>query len=333
MKKHIAGILVLILIILLILLGVGIHQQKKEEETPVVGDITLYYVAADNLSLQGVPYQFKNTEGISSMAEEVLKALQKDPKGEECKRTIPQNINWTDITQDGTNLIIDFTSSYSKLNNTQEIFLRAGTVKTLVQLEGVKTVEFKVGGMPLMSTGNQTVGMMNADHFIDEQEENWGVNQRETTTLYYASEDGTHLLQENVVIEVVNNVPMEQSIIETLMNPKDKDCLSPIPEGTHVNKTVTKDEICYVDFSKDFLNPMENVSPEVTVYAIVNSLVERDNVSKVQFTIDGEKVSSFLEVTGFDTTFERNLDLVESAQENQEKVTENMIIIETEESK
>lgn len=328
MKKYITGILVLILVIILVLLGVGIHQQKKEEETPVVGDITLYYISTDGLSLQGVPYQFKNTEETSSMAEEVLKALKKDPKGAECRKSVPESITWTDMVQDGSNLIIDFTSSYSKLNNTQEIFLRAAVVKTLVQLEDVKTVEFKVGGMPLMSTGDQTVGMMNADHFIDEQEENWGVNQRETTTLYYASEDGVHLLQEDVAINVVNNVPMEQSIIETLMNPKDKDCVSPIPEGTKVNKTVTKDEICYVDLSKEFLNPMENVSPEVTVYAIVNSLVERDNVSKVQFTIDGEKMSTFLEVTGFDTTFERNLDLVEA---NQEQSAVNMIIIETEE--
>lgn len=328
MKKNITGILVLILIIILILLGVGIRQQKKEEKTPVEGDITLYYISADGLSLQGIPYQFKNADDISSMTEEVLKALQKNPKEEECHRTIPQNITWTEFSKDGTNLIIDFTSSYSKLNNIQEIFLRAGVVKSLVQLNGIKTVEFKVGGMPLMSTGDQTVGMMNADHFIDEQEENWGVNQRETTTLYYANEDGTHLLQEDVAINVVNNVPMEQSIIEALLNPKDEDSLSPMPEGTKVNKTVTKDEICYVDLSKEFLEPMENVSPEVSVYAIVNSLVERDNVSKVQFTIDGEKVSTFRETMKFDVTFERNLDLVKASEKNQE---ENIVIIQMEE--
>ncbi len=325
MKKHIVGILVLILIIIMILLGVGIRQQKKEEETPVEGDVTLYYMAADGLSLQGVPYQFKNTEDTSSLAEEVLKALQRDPQDEDCRRTIPENITWTDIVKDGSNLIIDFTSSYRKLNNIQEIFLRAGTVKSLVQLEGVKTVEFKVGGMPLMSTGDQTVGMMNGDHFIDEQEENWGVNQRETTTLYYASEDGMGLVQENVAINVVNNVPMEQSIIEALMEPRDKDFISPIPEGTRVNKTVTKDEICYVDLSKEFLDPMENVSPEVSVYAIVDSLVERDNVSKVQFTIEGEKISTFREVMGFDVAFERNLDLV-----YQDNNTETRIIIQLE---
>lgn len=312
MKKHITGILLLILIIVLILLGVGIFHHDEEEKEQIEGDINVYYISADSLSLYEVPYQFKKTDEIPGMAREVLEALKSVPEGEKCQATIPQDTMWSDIVLDGTNLIIDFTASYSKLTNTQEIFLRAGVVKTLVQLDGVKTVEFKVGGIPLMTTDDQTVGMMNADHFIDDLEENWGVNQQETMTLFYANETGDKLVEKKIAINVVNNIPLEQLIIEALMEtPAGGTCSSPIPEGTKVNKTVTKDETCYVDLSKEFLNPMENVSPEVSVYAIVNSLVEKDNVSKVQFTIDGEKISTFRETLGFDTAFDRNLDLVE----------------------
>ena len=313
MKKHLSGVGLLILLIVVILLGFGYFSRGDKEQEKVEGDINLYYISSDGLSLHEVPYKFTKEGKLPDMASEALEQLKRAPEDEKCQATIPQDTMWSSITLDGTNMVIDFTSSYSKLSNAQEIFLRAGVVKTLVQLNGVETVEFKVGGMPLMTIDEQTVGMMNGDHFIDDLEENWGVNQQETMTLFFANETGDKLVEKKVAITVVNNVPTEQLIIEALMETQEgSGCYSPIPEGTRVIKTVTKDETCYVDLSKEFLNPMENVSAEVSIYAVVNSLVEKDNVNKVQFTIEGEKVSTFRESVGFDTAFDRNLDLVET---------------------
>lgn len=313
MKKHLSGVGLLILLIVVILLGFGYFSRGDKEQEKVEGDINLYYISSDGLSLHEVPYKFTKEGKLPDMASEALEQLKRAPEDEKCQATIPQDTMWSSITLDGTNMVIDFTSSYSKLSNAQEIFLRAGVVKTLVQLNGVETVEFKVGGMPLMTIDEQTVGMMNGDHFIDDLEENWGVNQQETMTLFFANETGDKLVEKKVAITVVNNVPTEQLIIEALMETQEgSGCYSPIPEGTRVIKTVTKDETCYVDLSKEFLNPMENVSAEVSIYAVVNSLVEKDNVNKVQFTIEGEKVSTFRETVGFDTAFDRNLDLVET---------------------
>ena len=50
---------------------------------------------------------------------------------------------------------------------------------------------------------------------------------------------------------------------------------------------------------------MNNVSTEVAVYSIVNSLVELDNINKVQILVNGEVPSTFSNFT-----FERNLDYV-----------------------
>ena len=50
---------------------------------------------------------------------------------------------------------------------------------------------------------------------------------------------------------------------------------------------------------------MNNVSTDVAVYSIVNSLVELSNINKVQILINGEVPESFQT-----TTFERNLDIV-----------------------
>ena len=75
-------------------------------------------------------------------------------------------------------------------------------------------------------------------------------------------------------------------------------------------KTITKDQICYVDLSKEFLNPLENISGEVTVYAIVNSLAERAGVNKVQFTVNGKPIDTFRSNIDFTQPIGRNLDLI-----------------------
>ena len=68
---------------------------------------------------------------------------------------------------------------------------------------------------------------------------------------------------------------------------------------------MTKDGICYVNLDETFLAVVNNVSTDVSVYAIVNSLVELSSVNKVQILINGEVPSSF-----GTSAFERNLDIV-----------------------
>ena len=116
-------------------------------------------------------------------------------------------------------------------------------------------------------------------------------------------------MEKEVELTVVNNIPMEQLIIEALIQ-TDK-FQSPIPTGTKVLKTITKDQICYVDLSKEFLNPMEKVSGDVTIYAIVNSLVERAGVNKVMFTVEGNEIEGFRTTVDLSQPVSRNLDLIQ----------------------
>ena len=54
---------------------------------------------------------------------------------------------------------------------------------------------------------------------------------------------------------------------------------------------------------------MSNATPEVTLYSLVNSLVELPNVNKVQISINGETNVVFRETYNLSTVFERNLDI------------------------
>ncbi len=67
-----------------------------------------------------------------------------------------------------------------------------------------------------------------------------------------------------------------------------------------------------MDFNADFLDKLPDISDEVAVYSVVNSLVEISGINRVQFTIEGEAYKTYRETLAFDGMFERNLDLVES---------------------
>ena len=57
----------------------------------------------------------------------------------------------------------------------------------------------------------------------------------------------------------------------------------------------------------------EGISPEVAIYAVVNSLTQLPNVHKVQFLIDGTIRKSY-EQLDFSSYFEQNLDIIDGEQ-------------------
>ena len=59
------------------------------------------------------------------------------------------------------------------------------------------------------------------------------------------------------------------------------------------------------------MNKLSDISDEVAIYSVVNSLCDLSSVSKVQFMIDGKTIATYRENLAFDGLFERNLDLVQ----------------------
>ena len=85
----------------------------------------------------------------------------------------------------------------------------------------------------------------------------------------------------------------------------------PIINGdTRVLSVTEKDGICYVNLDNGFLAQTLNVSPDVAIYSIVNSLVELPSVTKVQFSVNGETSILFRDVYPLNVLYERNLELI-----------------------
>lgn len=257
----------------------------------------------------------KSTDGLVT---ELLGKMSEEPDGVYMKKAIPDDVAIDNYVLSGEGgLSLYFTSSYGNYTGVPEILRRAAVVKTLCQIPGITDIQFYVAGQPLTTSNMEAVGLMRADDFIDNTGGETSYKQNTTLNMYFSDYKGTSLVEVPVEITYDATIPLEQLAVEQLIKGpysiegvNKKDVLPTIPDGTRLNKITVRENTCYVDFSSEFLNKRKQVTSDVAIYSVVNTLVELATVNKVQFSIDGEQVLEYSSSVSFGEPFERNLDLV-----------------------
>ena len=146
-----------------------------------------------------------------------------------------------------------------------------------------------VENIPLTNGEGEEMGILRDTDFVFDADSL--ESDEEYITLYFSDENGDSLTSEVRKIKVPKGEVMEKLVVsELLEGPKNGKNLQVIPSGTKIISVETKEGVCFVNLSKEFITKHPGVtSAEImTVYSIVNSLTELVNVNKVQFLIDGE---------------------------------------------
>lgn len=282
-----------------------------------------YYIFGIDATETKVSYERyqPSEESTRKLIDEFIKKLKQEPNDISMKKAIPDDVDIDDYKlTDSGELSLYLNAAYSNYTGTSEILRRAAIVKTLCQIPAVNAIEFYVAGQPLTDSKMDAIGLMTADVFIDNTGGEKSYEQSALLHLYFSSNTGTSLIETPVEITYDATIPLEQLVIEQLMKDpssikgiKDKGLLSTIPKGTTLNKVTIKEQTCYVDFSKEFLNKPDTITDEVAIYSVVNTLVELPTINKVQFSINGEQVSMYNDNINFGDSFTRNLDIVTSS--------------------
>lgn len=205
-----------------------------------------------------------------------------------------------------------------------KILCKASIVKSLTQIEGVNAVSFMIDMPELDFVQTQTdeygiipvqipenVETYTADSFVGDVV-NTDDNQVQDVKIYFANVVGDRLQSMAIPINMSSNVSPEQQVIEELISgTNEKGYYPTIPDGTSLISVSTKDGVCYVDFTEDFMKLDTNVMDQIVLYSVVNSLCELPTVNKVAFTIQGEQQELYNGNIEFNKMFEHNLDLVE----------------------
>lgn len=310
-KKRLTAII--LVLVLLTAASCGSYQNHS-----VGMKYKIYYVNHDATGLLSNEYTTESTE-IDVIVKELISRLGTVSERLEYQAPLAGNFVLLDYSLSEGQLVLNFDENYKNQEITTEILVRAAIVRTLIQVKGIQYVSFSIRSEPLTDASGNVVGVMNKDTFIDNAGNEINTYEKTKLRLYFADEqgDGLVVLSKNKVYN--SNISMERLIVEELIaGPKEDDTglekgnkAYPVmnPDAKIVSVNV-RDGICYVNLDETFLTQVYNVTPEVTIYAITNSLVELANVNKVQISINGETNINYRENMNLSTVFERNLDLV-----------------------
>lgn len=295
--------------LMICLLGLAGCSMSKNEEADTM---PIYYISNSETKTETHEYVMRATEE-GTQVKELLTALAEAPLKKEYKAPLAMGFDVLGYTLEDGKLLINMDEKYKELSTTRELLVRAAVVRTMVQLPGVNFVAFRVNGEQLFDSLGQLVGWMNGDTFVDNEGNEINAYAEVRLKLYFANESGTGLIATYRTREYNTNISLEKIILEELIKGPNAEGVYPtVNPDTRVASVAVKDGICYVNLDETFLTQIYNVTPEVTIYSIVNSLVEQAGVYKVQISVNGDSSGTYREKYSLTTYFERNLDLVKS---------------------
>jgi len=258
---------------------------------------------------------------------EFLDALSKDSvTNVDYKRTIPETTKLIryDFDAGKKQLALYFDSGYAeRKNKIEEIISRAAIVRTLAQISGVEYIYFYINDQPLMDASGKIIGSMKASDFIEDLGGDVNDYEKTTLTLYFANSKGDKLIEEKREVVYTTSTSMSKLVMEQLIaGPKTEGLFPSLPSDTKLLNISLQEGVCYVNLDSSFMTSAISTIEALPIYAIVNSLSELPNISKVQIAINGETSKKYREVVALDILFERNLDLVTTLKEEQEREEE-----------
>lgn len=299
----------IILIVVFAIINSKMHHEKN---------IDLYFLNPVSNTL--TPETRKITVGNEdSMIKSAMDELKIGPKNTTILvNAIPEEVkiekcHFVKDNKNGDTVFVDLSESYNDLKESQEILLRGAIVWSLTDFDFVENVVLTVNEEPVKISDNKVLGLLNRENVVVNPVISPDKTEIKEVTLYFSDETSSGLCPEKINVEVIQSQTIENQIVEQLIaGPKDGSHYSTIPPETKIRNIKTEESICYVDLSSEFVTKHNGGSSSemLTIYSIVDSLTELDNVTKVQFLIEGQKEDSFKGHLDFSKPFARNEDII-----------------------
>lgn len=296
----------LFLAVMLVLFLAGCQKQDENESK---NRYSIYYLNREETKISEFAYYTSTEEPIKVLGE-LLAVLGQTPQNVNYNETI-RNFLVTAYSINGDVVQITVDENYRDMSATTEVLTRAAIVRTLTQISGIDYVNMKIGDADLTDSLGGIIGSMTAEQFVDNAGNEINTYENVELTLYFASENGKYLVKAIRPVEYNSNISLERLVVEKLIGGPTGESLYPtVNPNTKILSVTVKDNICYLNLSEDFLTQQSGVTPEVAIYSVVNTLIELNNVNKVQISIAGNNSVVFRDTFELTTLFERNLDIL-----------------------
>ena len=302
------------MVVCILFLSTFISACSKKTEVKA-GDPFIYCLNSDRTGLVKAAYENTEKDPLKA-ARAMLKELMKPTEDIEITTPIPKDVKVQESELEGQVLYLDFNKKYLEMPPLEEKLVRAAIVQSIVRIDGISALWFTIDGEDLHNGNGALAGFLNEDDFVQNTDSSLSSYQTGTLTLYFANETGDRLVEQELDVRYSSNMSKEKLIVEKLMKGPKKNTGKPTlnPNVSILGVTI-KDGICYVNFDDEFLTGGVDVKPELTIYSIVNSIVEGTTASKVQITINGEKNVSYMDTVDLTQPLQRDMEWVEKTEE------------------
>jgi germination protein M len=297
-----------VLAVMMMIATVGCAKEDKSDPDA----FKLFYVNNSETGIIAVDYEIKNDKSdVDAVIGELIDQLGTMPERLQYEAPLTGKVSLIGYSLNDKLLTLNFDINYADIGRTVEVLDRAAIVRTFTQLDDIDYVSFQVEGSPLTDHYGNIIGNMSADTFIFNVGKEINTYEKVELKLYFANEAGNKLVPVYRSVVYNSNISMERLAVEQIIRGPNTDiCFPTISKDTKINSVNVKDGVCYVDFDSAFLSEPYNVSAEVAIYSIVNTIGELAQVNKVSLSVNGEASFTFMDFT-ITGPYERNLDIIE----------------------
>ncbi len=286
--------------------------KANEEGVKSSSYVTIYDINADNTGLCAAESAISaESEDVSESVRLLLQRMIEGPAGDRVNAAIPVEVSEVTFTVGAQTVAVNFDGAFNDVPKLRMLLCEAAVVRTLCRLEDVYAVSFMVDKTPITDLRGNPIGVLTPDSFTGIDGLTPDGKERADLHLYFACANGQSLVERVESVSYSADTSPDRVVVESLIaGPGSTDVFATIDPATTVLDVTTKGGICYVSLSRDFLNKTTNVSDEVLLYSLVDSLTELGNVNKVQILIDAKEDAKLGEYD-LSKLYERNLEMIE----------------------
>ncbi|ONI37701.1 hypothetical protein AN639_00685 [Candidatus Epulonipiscium fishelsonii] len=295
----------ILLTILFLLLGCSSNGNTSTQKF----NVYFFNPTKNIMAVEKVTMELNENTSKNDLIYQAIHALYSGPVSKNLQRVVPVEVIVS--LQNGI-ATIELSPDYDKLIISDQIILRSSLVYTVTDFDFVNGVQFLVGDEPLKNNNGIRIGVLDRNNIgIGAMDPNPPTT-RQLLILYFRKEGTNELVPEIRDVQVNQDVPIEQYIIEELIKGPSIEGLEPtLPKTTIINAIKVQDTVFQIDLTYE-KQAKELTLPEgetLLIYSIVNSVTEIGKIQKVSFLMNGEEPDSIGEID-FSILFERNEDLI-----------------------
>ncbi len=301
MKRLISICIAVLVFVSYIVSGCGVNDETADRD-----GYKVYYTDQSKTKLVTENYRTEETDR-EVLVSELINEMKTGLDNVEYSKAIPDVVDvlWTYYDSETTTVSISFSSNYYELSAAEDILCRAAVVRTLAQISGVDYVLFMVENNNLKDSAGNDILRMSTSMFVDVTDTD--SLKRMNITLYYTEKTGKKLIECDREVVFNSTVSNERLVLSQLIDgPVENGLFPTLSKDLNIVSINVSDGICYVNLDSKYINNSLNVSNEISVYSIVNTLTELSTVNKVQILVNGKTVTEL----GVTEPLERNLDYV-----------------------